>query len=446
MNFRAITKDLDKIALVFIILVFFIFGSYLVLNIRRGISPDENYHISVSEFYSETFLIPENSEETYRYGDITRIPYLSFWLNARLINLNFTNVEDYVVLRFFNLLISTGSLIVVYLIAKEVIKKKYLNLLPVFMLANTLMFVFLSSAVSYDNLVNFFVFLSFYFLIKTFKSRNNKWILFFLMAGSLAALTKFTAIPAFLIELVLLIIFMLKEIRFIEFLEEVFDRYKYLSLLLLVIIGFLSSVYGVNIIRYKSLTVSCDKILSEQQCMQNGVYSRAKTADLYEFSSLGEFVEILKERTTPFEYFSRWSLSMTQRIFGILGHEWLLMPSYFSNIYIFLFLILSIIFIRGWRRGDSIETNLLVIFLSYLLVLLIFQNYRSYIIRGRFDIAIQGRYLFPVIPLLYTILIDYLGRLKNKWSQGIIISFLVLVFFMGCIPFFFVYVTDLWFS
>jgi hypothetical protein len=445
MKIREMTKNLDKIWLGLIILVFFAFGSYLALNVRRGISPDENYHINLSEAYSETIGIPDNSEETYRYGDISRIPYLSFWLNARLINLNFTNLENYQVLRLFNLFVSLCSLIVIFLISKEVIRKKYLSLLPIFLMANTLMFVFLSSSVNYDNLSNLFVFLSVYYFIKYFRYRKTNFVLLLLITQLLAIMTKFTVLPVVVVELVLFMMIVLKRKDFEKIIKETWFRHRKLLFLLLVVLGFSLLLYGVNLLRYQALSVPCNKILTEEQCLRNAVYKRSKTMDVYTFSNLAEFIEILKARMSPFEYVSSWTMSMTQRIFGILGHKWLPMPVYFSNIYLFIFAVLLINLIRRWKKEDTVETNIIIIAIFYTLVLLIYQNYRTYLIRNHFNVALQGRYLFPVLPLIYIVLIRYLRGLKPRWLRYLIISFILLIFSLGCVPFFFHFVTELWF-
>jgi len=445
MKDKKLYKNLEKILLALILLLFLVFGSYLALNIRRGIPPDENYHISVSEFYSETFLIPENSEETYRYGEITRVPYISFWLNARLINLNFTGIEGYIILRFFNLIISVGSLFIVYLIAKEVINKKYLNLLPPFLLANTLMFVFLSSAVSYDNLSNLFVYLTIYYFVRYFKNKKTSALLSLIIFQILALLTKFTVAPVIVIELILLGLSLIKSRNIKKILTDAFKRYKILSTIIaiLIVLGFL--LYGINFLKYGQVRVSCDNILTKDQCMQSALFARNENFEKFTFSNVSEFMTILKARITPFEYVSNWLMAMFQRIYGIMGHRVLLMYKYFANIYLFLFSILTFITLRKWNKKDSLETKLIVLPIFYILILLIIQNYRTYFQLNKFGIALQGRYLFPVLPIIYIIFIRYLSEVNPKWVRIIITILLIIVFILGCIPFFFTYVPNSWF-
>jgi hypothetical protein len=435
----------EKLLFLFILLIFFIFGAYMIFRVIPGIPPDENYHINISSFYSETILIPPNSEKTYPYRDITRIPYLSFWLNARLINLNFTEVEDYVILRFFNLIISVGSLLVVYLISKEVINKKYYNLFPAFLLANTLMFVFLSSAVSYDNLSNLFIFLTIYFFVKYFKYKKSSSFLYLLSFQVLALLTKFTVIPVVVIELILLINSRIRFGNVKNIITDIFKRHKVLLSItaILIILGFF--LYGINFLKYGEVRVGCDNVLTTEQCMQSALFARNANLEKLSFRNFSELKKILKARITPSEYISNWVFAMFQRIFGILAHRVLLMDKYFVNIYLFLFSVLTFITLRKWNRKDSLETRLIILSMFYILVLLIFQNYKSYFETNIFSLALQGRYLFPVLPVVYIILIRYLSEVKAKWVRVIVVNLLILVFLLGCIPFFFTFVPVDWF-
>ncbi len=438
----------EKHLLFIILLVFTIFSSYLVFSIKKGLPPDEDYHISLSQAYSTTLLIPENTEETHPYSDITRIPYLSFWVNARLINLNFTSLDDYLVLRLFNLVISIGSLLVVSLISKEIIKKRYLSLFPTFLLANTLMFVFLSASVSYDNLANFFVFLSVYFFVRYLKSKKNSSLFLLFVFQSLALLTKFTVIPVIFIENFLLLLFLIKNYNWQDLLRGRFlSGRKHLVLVVLVVftVSLVLLLYGTNSIKYGQLRVGCDKILTVEQCMKNGIYARSKSLEKYSYKNFSELREILKSRITPYEYFSDWIMAMTRRTFGIVAFKWLLVDKYYANIYITLFAVLIFTVIRKWKKEDTLETKLIILSIFYVLVLLIYQNYRTYLQRGRFDLGLQGRYLFPVLPIIYIILIKYLETLKPQFVKLIIILLLVIVFVLGCIPFFFLFVTEGWF-
>ena len=436
--------SVDKVFLWGILLIFAFFGSYLILRIKPDIGPDEEYHIKVSEFYSETFGIPNNSPDSYPYRDITRIPYLSFWINARLINLNFIGVQDYIILRFFNLLTSLGSLIVIFLISKEIIRKKLLSVLPVFLLSNTLMFVFLSSVISYDNLSNFFIFLSIYFFIKYLNKRNSSSILYIAIFQILALLTKFSISPVVLAT-DLLLLSILKKREIIMVARDIFYRHRYLVITTSVLFLLGTMLYGGNLIKYGELQVKCDSVLTHEQCMHSGLYVRAENTKREAFHTIEEFKHIMKSRLTPIEYLFDWVMTMFQRIYGIVGSKWLLMNPYLVNIYLTIFVFLALIVFKKWKSGDLLESSLLAISLFYIFILLIYQNYRNYFFTGFFDRALQGRYIFPVLPLLYIVFTKYLLKLRSRLLRVFLITILITLFTFGCIPYFLLFVSNSWF-
>ncbi|KUK77588.1 MAG: hypothetical protein XD93_0221 [candidate division WS6 bacterium 34_10] len=427
----------EFIFLLILISIFFVFGIYLIFRIEEGIAPDEGYHIHAAKVFSKTILIPENLEENLALGDITREPYLAHWLNGRVLNLNFIQVPDYIILRFFNLAISVGSLLVVYLISKEIINKKYFNLIPVFLLSNTLMFAFLSSAVSYDNLSNFLIYLTFYFLIKHFKYKDTPSLIYLIIFQSLSTLTKITALPVVFIEVLILIYYFIKSKDLKSVLEEAYKRHKVILVLMLVSLLLVFLLYGVNLIKYGQIQVSCDKVMTVEQCMNNFVYSRNRTLENYTITNFSELKALMRSRLSPIQYFFNWLVIMFQSIHGVHGHTYVFMDIYMVNIYIALYAILTFITIRKWKRTHKIESRLILITLFYTFILLFFKNYSSYIKHNYFRLALQGRYIFPVLPIIYILFIRYLSILKSKWLKLLLLFILCMTFLLGGIPYFF---------
>jgi hypothetical protein len=434
----------EVFSLIAILLIFFYFGVYLILIVEKGVSPDEDYHINSSKLYSQTFLIPENSEETYELGDVTRTPYLSFWINGRVLNLNFTQVPDIVILRFFNLILSTGSLIVVYLISKEIINKKYFNLLPVFLLSNTLMFVFLSSSVNYDNLAHLFIFLTFYFLIKFFKYKETSALLYLVIFQALAMLTKVTMSAVVFIEVILLLAYLFRNRDIKLIVKEVLDKYKALMGIVTFLLILVLLLYGGNILKYGQIRVDCDKILTTEQCMENYSFSNVAELESFEINSFSDLRRAGIGKLTPTEYLSSWFFLMVRQTYGIYAHKDSLMKPYLANLYVVLFAVLSIILIRKLKREDSLEKKILVIIGFYTFILIAFQNYRTYLLRNSFEYDIHGRYIFPVLPLIYILFVKYLTKVESKWLKYSLIFLLYTIFLLGCIPYFFIVINNNW--
>jgi apolipoprotein N-acyltransferase len=69
-----------------------------------------------------------------------------------------------------------------------------------------------------------------------------------------------------------------------------------------------------------------------------------------------------------------------------------------------------------------------------------------YLKRGYPALALQGRYIFPVIVPFYILLIYFLNLLKPKWLRVLLFVFLIILFVLGCWVFFFANVDPDWFG
>jgi 4-amino-4-deoxy-L-arabinose transferase-like glycosyltransferase len=446
-------KSTPKIVLGFILLIFVVFSLYLALDIKMGVSPDSYYHLEVSQAYSKTLGIPENAPETYKWTDITRIPYLSFWLNGRILNLNEVtfNFDPVILLRIFNIITSLGTLIFVYLISKEIIKNKWGKILPVFLLSNTLMFVFLSSSINYDNLTILFCTISLYFLIKYLKSpkelKNSLPLWIFLSLGSL---TKLSVLPlAFIVVLVWAFVLFKKKILGREYLKQLFNFPNILYLVLLAILLFLNlNLYGVNILKYGKLTPSCLQMLTYEQCLENGVFYRNeyKIPKVFE-GNIFEAINLVitRQRIGPLLYMPYWIVEMSKKIFGIMGDRSMFMPYEYLPPYFLYFFLGIFLIIKHRKKWKVIDKALIVISLFYVFILMYYNTYRSYITHNWMDLALQGRYIFPVLPIMYILFSKYFLKIKNKKLLNILIVVLVVLFLLGSIGYFFAYVPSDWF-
>jgi hypothetical protein len=439
----------NKTDLIFYVLlsIFIIFTLFLAIKLRMGLSPDSSYHLEVSQAYSTTWTIPQNTPDTYQWRDITRIPYLYFWINARILNINNGLLNEITLLRIVNVFYSTLTVIFTYLLSKEIFKKDIFKVLPTFLLTNTLMFTFLSSSINYDNLANLFSVLGIYFFVKYLKSKVDiKYILLMLIYLALGTFAKYTILPLAFILVILTavdIYIRRKDLKFGDI-----KKYWYLLIPLFIALFFNFQVYGINIIRYGSLDVQCDKILTHEQCMQNGVYYRDNTYySPIEIDGVGRMFDLVLsgERIDFIRYFGYWIWNITGKIFSIMGDTSLYMPEYFKIpylLFLLLAIILSIIYRKKWSR---VEKYLLVTTLFYISVLFFIQNYMTYLKFDHFYLALQGRYIFPVIVPMYIIYSRAISFVKNKKVLYLILIPLCILFLYGCIPFFLLNVPSSWF-
>ena len=438
--------DISKIALIFIFLVFLLVCIFLAFNIKMGVSPDSYYHLRVSQAYSTTLGIPQNTPQTYQWRDITRIPYLYFWINGRILNINNGVIDEVVLLRIINVIYSLGTVYVMYLLSKEIFKDKWKRVLPVFFLTHTLMFVFLSSSINYDNLANLLSTLSIYFFVKFVKKGINlKYLLLMLLSLCIGALTKSTVLP------VALILVILSAVEIAKRKDEVKKTKAGKELLLLIPIAifvFLNlSLYGGNLLKYKTLEPSCTQILTHEQCLENGVYYRNKVD--YNATPINGPIDVFNmiikgERIGPVRYFFRWFPNLMSKIFGIMGDSSLHLPYYLVALFILFFLAGAVLIISNKRKLTKIDKYLLTILLFYTAILFFTQNYPMYLTYNQYYLGLQGRYIFPVISIIYILLTKSFFFIKNKKLRNIVlISFSILLIY-SCNIYLFLNLPDSW--
>jgi len=441
-------KILNKYNLILgvIFLLFTLFTFYLALNVKMGISPDSWYHLRVSQSYSTTLTIPENTEETYQWRDITNIPYLYFWINARVLNLNDSifQFNQVILLRILNIFYSILTLVGVYLLSKEVIKNKWARLIPLILITNTLMFLLLSSSINYDNLGNMFATFALLFFIKTVKNKGEyRYPLLTILMISLGALTKFTLLPLAVILIILLILELIKDINIWKKGFKKKDIFYILPVLLFGILNIL--LYGNNLLKHQELIPSCEKILTHEQCLENGVYYRDNITIPAQEVNLVEMI-LSGERLDPFRYTGVWIWEMTKRTVGIMGDKSFYHNDIVISVFTFIVIISFLIGILNWKSLKKEHKYLFSITISYLLILLIFQNYNMYLKRGFPALALHGRYMFPVISSFYVLASVFWLYIKNKYLRLFTILITILLVIIFSIPYFLLNIDSSWFG
>ncbi|MDX9738973.1 MAG: glycosyltransferase family 39 protein [Candidatus Dojkabacteria bacterium] len=441
---RKVSKQ--NIVLVVLLLLFILFTGYLALNIKMGISSDSWYHLRVSQEYSTTLGIPSNTPDTYQWRDITNIPYLYFWINGRVLNLNDSTFgfNQVVLLRIINIIYSFITVIGVYLLSKEFFKNKWVQLIPVALLTNTLMFLMLSSSINYDNLGNMFATFAILFFVKTVKNRGIlKYPLLVILMLCLGTLTKFTIMPLAFI-LVILLLYELFKYR-----KELLKNLKGKSLLLLLPVllfgGLNVLLYGNNLIKYQELTPSCEKILTHEQCLSNGVYYRdIITMPAVEVNVVDMILN--GERLDPVRYVGVWVWEMTKRVVSIMGDSSLYHSNTVISIFVALLCITVIFGVLNWKGLSKQVKYLGIITLFYLLILMLVQNYDMYLKRSYPTLALQGRYMFPVISSFYVLITVFWMSIKNRYLKIFLISISLVLLISLSIPFFLLEVDPSWFG
>lgn len=431
-------KHSASLILLVILVIFTISASYFALKLKRYIIPDEGSHIYMSALFSSTLGIPDYTETSLKFGysQLDRMPFLYFWLNGRILNglnLLVPGIEEWPqiqFLRFTSVLYSIFTLIYCYLLTKEITRSKWWPLLATFMMANTLMFTFLSGGVTYDNISNLCATAGIYYLVrvlkgKPFTANSLAWLVF----TATGVMLKITIVPLAAITGAIWLFYLFKHYKNLRFFFPVNWSNVLMAAYSLVMIGLVTSVFGVNMVKYHRPTPSCERVLTEELCSISSFKERTKSlpipekkltiADAIEDSSLGPWTYLV-------DY---WNQRIISTIFGILGHESYGDP-YITSLFRIFYAALLVLFIRFWRWKSSSMLPLVIIILVYTLVLFGL-SYNSELETGFLHVGVQGRYLFPVIGLFYALVVYFLSRLENRILKTVMIGFTVIVFFTG---------------
>lgn len=424
------------------LLLFSIFGYFLAFTLffsfqlKPGIIPDEPAHIIFSNHYSTTWGIPDDTIETYSQGwYIKQNPFLYYWINGRIINFStwinpsLNDGQLMTILRCASSIYAFVTLVFCYFLAKEIIADKWFRILPVFLLANTLMFTFLSGGVNYDNLTNLLSFAGLFFFTKTILNKEPvKNSLLWMIFIFLGTLTKFTVLPLATIMVIIWFVFVFKNKENLLKNNPFSKDNLVLKVILCIILIANLFIYGVNLVRYKSILPTCQDILSSEKCEISPFVIRNKEMGLEKKMTPLESIQI--GYPNPVDYFfNHWIDHMLTRIYGIMGHI-----NYFpTQIIIFYKLLFFWILLLGFRyveKPSIIEFSFVLIILFYTFVVFL-KNYNSELTYGFKLVALQGRYLFPVIGLFYVSVGYIMSIVRSKLIKNLTVLFAVALFLYG---------------
>jgi len=430
---------LDNSATMLLIMIRFVYAAYsvfLAFNLQPGIIPDEPAHFTFSKYFATTPLIPPDTLETSSLGwYIQQNPFLYHYINGRIINIieflapSASDQTLLVVLRVVNVVYSVASIVFCFLLSKLIICHKWWQLLPPFLLTHTLMFVFLAGGVNYDNLANLLSLAGIYMLVRVFKGKNffvysSGWMIIL----GLGTLVKYTLLPLALVMFIAWLIFAIVRKKKVIPTQKMNKKLIVLMVLFLVVLVANFALYGYNLIAYQSITPACNEILSDAQCDLSPYSIRYENLALEEKLSLREVFSL--DYPDPVNYLlDDWIPIISSQIFGIAGHL-TYTPNRIAIIYRGLFLVITLLAYKYWKNPDYSIYSLVGIVLFYIAVLFVV-NYNSELIYGFEHIAVQGRYLFPVIGIVYTLAAYFMKRVPHWWIKYPLLALLVALFIYG---------------
>jgi hypothetical protein len=420
----ALTFISSKLFLKLVFFWFVIQALYMAISTKIGIPPDENYHISFIRLYAERSLDPWLSSQNgfYELGEVVKTP---FFLYHYLLSLPFRLFSSWeyavFILRFVNILLGFLSLNLVVRIGRFLKLSPLVINTSLFMMSNTIMFVFLSASVNYDNLFIVLSLLTVLLSLIFLKKPNIKLLIILVITVLAGMLVKISFLPVviLLIPVAQRAIFFRKKLW-----SSLKDEAKNVRTVMLLVVsisllGLFIGRYVGNIVQYGNYAPSCTQVLSVNQCRKNGIYARSEKLDS----------RIPKPATrSSFEYFFDWIVRIEEGTFGIYAHQ-STSPTPIIFIAVQLFLVIGFIaLVRKIRLKDR-QLLLLLVFVGLYTLVLLIKNHSVYEVRGVFGLALQGRYVFAILPLVYLIFNHYTYLFLNSRLSKIIFIFVMFLAF-----------------
>ncbi len=422
---RVRAVPLYRLLLACVIIYFLGFGT-LMSNL--GGQPDEPKHLYFSFRFAETWGIPK--ENLQSANTVTGNPYFYYWLNgaalklSRLLVPGASSGQETYLLRMLSLCMSAATLIYVYKLAAKVTANRYAGVLAAFFLANTLMFVFVSSGVTYDNFMNLASAAAIYHIVSLYKRED--YVRNTMLTGIWLSLGALAKEQGLLLASILFIAWLAYSIRSRSELSLGFGRMNIaLAVLFLACLVLFTGFYGTNVVRYHHLKANCNQIKPAQACTLF-----AFRQALYHPINLRQIWNRRESIQNPVSYaLSFWINQMLGSIWGVVSHN-TFVPWLSISLHGLLILIAGACTVRYWKRGDQILTLLLLILIAYTIFIWM-MNYLSELHYDFNHFGIQGRYLFPILGVLFTVMINYFLQISSVILRRAVLAISILIYFFG---------------
>lgn len=170
------------------------------------------------------------------------------------------------------------------------------------------------------------------------------------------------------------------------------------GVLLLTSVFFLQR-YGMNLVRYNSLTPDCDKVLSVTECLEFDPYGRDAG---FKERNLKSFIDHKDLAMYPYNWFTQ----MIRELYFTVGPREVgyapgapLPSAYITGYMIAIISIALVTFRLRAIISKGVETRLLLSIVVAYIAFLFAKNLSAYVQTG-VPVAIHGRYILPLLPLM----------------------------------------------
>lgn len=393
---------------------------------------DEEFHIGLIKMYAE-YLLPLGINVDGNYAQYGAAPvdpsYLFHYLMSfpwRFLTdvIGIDEVASIIILRLLNVMLFVFGLIVFRKVLGLFGASRFVQHTIIALVCLIPISPLIAGQVNYDNLMILQTAGAFYFAAKLildaqkkqFRLANLFWLGIILLTGTA---TKYAFLPIAAGIALVVAIELIRKLNFQTLLAKLLvslRKSKKILLifggLLLVICVALNGRYLTNVATYQAISPSCDTVFQHEDCMNYGVYAR----DYRNAERLSSDFAPLD----PISYtVAEWIPGVVYRLFFTLAgptnsydtkH-----PAYFPIVLYCILAVLGIIaflFTAKMILRNSLARLVLAASLLYIGAL-IFQVYGIYR-EGGDAVALNGRYLIPLLPAVAWILIESARQLRIR--------------------------------
>ena len=420
---------------ILIVISFVVQASWIAFSGLYPMAFDEDTHLGIIRFFAShpnPFFTHQPSslnvfgavvhDPSYLYHYLMSFP----WQLITHLTSNFT--AQVILLRLVNVgLFATGIAVFRLLLLKATGNKVLVNL-ALLLLVLTPITSQLAAQINYDNLLLPLIALCLLLSVDVANKLRRGgidlsqigWLVCLLLITPLVKYTFLTIlIPISLFLLWQLI--KLYRLRKTDFWQLILKDYKQLSRLKLVVLslavvlsfGLFFERYGLNLIRYHTPTPSCVQVVGVGSCQSYSIYQRS-------IDYAQNKPDVFDKNPVFFTY--RWAKHMLYNLMMALNGpasgysvgQPLPLPYGAAILFGVVGLVLSAVFWRRLFNNSALKLFVFVIF--FYSAALWITNYSEYFNTGR-RVAIQGRYLVPLLPLFNVIFLLAFVKLLSHWPK-----------------------------
>lgn len=423
---------------------------------------DESLHFGLIQLYSHKLLPFWTSQPPGPaiFGAVARDPsymyhYLFGFIYRVIEVFAKTSEAQIVTLRFINIaLLMAGFIVWRLVLIGTGAHKRLVNAVMLLLVLSPVM-PFLGAQINYDNLL--FPVIGICLLLAqqltgvtaSEKHRQVYWGLLLVIACFFGSLVKFTFLPILLALCLYFAVIIYRYARKFGLtaackraLVQTRDACRhnrtaiaFLSIVTMVLFGLFLQRYGVNLVRYKTPTPQCSQVLGIQKCLADPSWDR--NYQLYLQKQAGH-AKVQNHDPVSFTL-KYWAKNYSDQLFfvssGVATHyvtgEPLRVTRILSVGAIGVGIALFCLWQADLRRKYRLDM-LLAVMATYLAVLW-GQNYEDFVHLGS-DVAIQGRYLIPILPILYLCIALGFNRLlahRTTWKPALVTAILIILLTQG---------------